>query len=272
MTTAHVTIVAALLVGAGVSAGPPQCASLYGIVTDDEGRAVAGATFRMKELNTGRRIVFETDRHGRFLRAELSPALYELHVQQAGYRTVRETVALRPREQKRLDVKLAPFPPAAEAAFHRGLAALNVDDADMAVEAFEEAVRLAPELPEVHVNLGLVYLRLQRPADAVREVETGEALSRGQRHGQLDAVLSLASTYLATGHTDRATVWYGRALDLQDGWPQALLGLGKCQMSGGEPMKALETFRRVVATVPGSPEASEARALIRDIEVNGGDA
>jgi hypothetical protein len=35
---------------------------------------------------------------------------------------------------------------------------------------------LAPNEPEAHINLGLVYMRLQRPADGLRELAAGAAL------------------------------------------------------------------------------------------------
>jgi tetratricopeptide (TPR) repeat protein len=66
-------------------------------------------------------------------------------------------------------------------ALERGVAADNMDDTDAAADAFEEAVRLAPENPEAHINLGLVYLRLQRPEDAMRELAAGTALGRRRR-------------------------------------------------------------------------------------------
>jgi tetratricopeptide (TPR) repeat protein len=66
------------------------------------------------------------------------------------------------------------------AAFERGIAAYNADDAEAAMDAFEEAVRLAPAEPEAHINLGLVYLRLQRPEDAMRELTKGASLSKGR--------------------------------------------------------------------------------------------
>lgn len=66
------------------------------------------------------------------------------------------------------------------AAFERGVAAYNADDVDAAADAFEEAVRLAPDEPEARINLGLVYLRLQRPEDARRELATGAALEKSR--------------------------------------------------------------------------------------------
>jgi Flp pilus assembly protein TadD len=64
------------------------------------------------------------------------------------------------------------------AAFERGIAAYNADDAETAVDAFEEAVRLEPDNAEARINLGLVYMRLQRPEDAIRELEAGARLER----------------------------------------------------------------------------------------------
>lgn len=63
-------------------------------------------------------------------------------------------------------------------AFERGVAAYNADDAEAALDAFEEAVRLAPDDPEARINLGLVYMRLQRPEDGLRELSLGARLER----------------------------------------------------------------------------------------------
>ena len=69
------------------------------------------------------------------------------------------------------------------AAFERGVAAYNADDVEAAADAFEEAVRLAPSEPEAHINLGLVYMRLQRPEDGLRELAAGAALERERASG-----------------------------------------------------------------------------------------
>jgi tetratricopeptide (TPR) repeat protein len=66
-------------------------------------------------------------------------------------------------------------------AFDRGIAAYNADDVDAAADAFEEAVRLAPDDAEARINLGLVYMRLQRPEDGLRELSTAAELERAQR-------------------------------------------------------------------------------------------
>jgi tetratricopeptide (TPR) repeat protein len=92
--------------------------------------------------------------------------------------------------------RLAPLPAAAirdrrgehpaadptSAAFERGVDAYDADDLEAAMDAFEEAVRLSPDEPEAHINLGLVYLRLQRPEDAMRELMQGASLEKCRGH------------------------------------------------------------------------------------------
>ncbi len=76
----------------------------------------------------------------------------------------------------------APARTSFETAFERGLAAYNADDPDSAADAFEEAVRLAPDDPEAHINLGLVYLRLRRADDGLRELGEGARLEQRRHH------------------------------------------------------------------------------------------
>ncbi len=45
-----------------------------------------------------------------------------------------------------------------------------------AIEAYQNAVRLEPDLAEAHWNLALAYATLNRPADAIAEFEAFIAL------------------------------------------------------------------------------------------------
>jgi tetratricopeptide (TPR) repeat protein len=92
----------------------------------------------------------------------------------------RTPLAGRPLHERRRSDRGGPGGDPVAAACERGVAAYNADDTDAAVDAFEEAVRLAPGEPEAHINLGLVYLRQQRPEDAMRELTKGSALVKSR--------------------------------------------------------------------------------------------
>jgi tetratricopeptide (TPR) repeat protein len=153
--------------------------------------------------------------------------LYDLRSRKSGDVSSESPATLEAHEVKDLHFTFPPSTAPAEAAFQRGVAAFNGDDAEAAADAFEEAVRLAPTSPEAHINLGLVYTRLNRMDDAIRELET--------------------------------------ALALKPESPPALLGIARCYVNKGNVQKALELFRRVVLAAPGSPEANEARSFIKHI-------
>lgn len=252
-------IAAALLMAA--SGAPVAASSVSGTVRDDGGAALAGVTFHVRDVSTGHRTTFDSDESGRFVWSDAAPGLYDVRAEKRGFRPVHEAVKVDARRDLRLELTLLPFPPRAELAFDRGVAALNADDADTAAEALEQALRLAPQDADVRLNLGLVYLRLSRPDDARREFEAAAALGRSRRHGQLDLALALGAAYAAMGDAKRASAWYERALRMQEAWPAALFGLAKCYLVT-QPAKAIELFRRLIALAPRSPEAAQAQLTL----------
>src|SRR5271167_1003692 len=68
----------------------------------------------------------------------------------------------------------------AEAAFRAGLAAQKSGNAEAARVKFAEAARLAPAIPEAHQALGAVLLELEKPAEAIPELETALKLKPGE--------------------------------------------------------------------------------------------
>ncbi len=60
--------------------------------------------------------------------------------------------------------------------FYTGLAEANLGNLDAARQAWERTVALLPENAGAHWNLALVYRNLDRPADAIRELQTYQQL------------------------------------------------------------------------------------------------
>jgi tetratricopeptide (TPR) repeat protein len=61
---------------------------------------------------------------------------------------------------------------------------LLLEDGDIAgaVARFELAIRLDPDYPEAHHNLGVAYRRSGRPGDAVRELRRATGLERRRKN------------------------------------------------------------------------------------------
>jgi tetratricopeptide (TPR) repeat protein len=291
----------AVSVAAPVAAGQMELAVMQGTVKDDAGKPLEGVTFRMKDLGRGRETTIKSDKEGKFYRRGLQAVEYELVVEKEGYQPINDKIKLTAGTDRRLDFKLVKAAPEGAGDFAKGVEAYNRGDHQAAAQAFEAAVQKAPDLAEVRVNLALAYFRLQRPADAVAQLEKAAALAPDsprvlfQLGGAyvemqaldkaaaafekglakqsdasdplvLEATTTLGAVYFAKGENDKAVAQFDKALAAKPDNAAAKLGLGKVYFSKGDIAKALELFQQVVASAPGTPEAAQAEAFIKELK------
>jgi protein O-GlcNAc transferase len=88
----------------------------------------------------------------------------------------------------------------ADAAFRAGLAAQQVGQVEKARASFAEAVRLAPDIAEAHEALGAVLLELDKPDEAVKELEAAFKLKPDDAGIETD----LAMAYTRAGQAASA--------------------------------------------------------------------
>jgi Tetratricopeptide repeat/Glycosyltransferase family 9 (heptosyltransferase) len=98
-----------------------------------------------------------------------------------------------------------------------GVAALQFDRPDEALELISKAIEINPTAAEYQNNLGNVLVRMDR--------------------------------------YDQAVAAFGRAVDLRPDYPKALSNLGNALRATGQHEAALVTFRRTLALSPGYSEA-----------------
>ncbi len=286
--------------GATVAFAQMELGVMQGTVTDDAGKPLEGATVRLRDLERGRETSFKSDKNGRFYRRGLQAVEYEMVVEKDGYHPVKDKVKLVAGTDRRFDFKLVKAAPEGAEEFGKGVAAFNKGDNAAAAQAFEAAVRKAPDLPEVRVNLALAYLRLARTADAVAQLETAAALGPNDARVQFqlggayvemqaldkaaaafeaglakqpdlgdplayEAAVTLGAVYFAKGQNDTATAQFEKALASRPGAAAPSLGLAKVHFSKGEVNQALTLFDRIVAMHPGTPEATQAATFIKEL-------
>jgi tetratricopeptide (TPR) repeat protein len=113
--------------------------------------------------------------------------------------------------------------------------------ADKAAESASRAHRLAPELPEVDATLGELYIRTGKPQDATGAFRRALAL----QPGNFDALLGLARAYDAAGDAPQSEATYRRSIALQPSFWAGYSKLGGFYFNRGQYAQAAEMFRRV---------------------------
>ena len=202
---------------------------------------------------------------------------------------------------QRFTFKLAKASPEGAEEFVSGVDAFNRGDMQAAVQAFEAALLKAPDAPEVRVNLAMTYMRLSRHDEAIAQLEQAadlapkeprvlfqlgnayveagtydkaiDALEQGLAAQPdladalvYEATVTLGAVYFAAGDNERAIARFEQALAARPDAPAPKLGLAKCALRKRDVEKALRLLEQVVASAPGTPEAAEAAAFIKELK------
>ena len=152
-------------------------------------------------------------------------------------------------------------PDRAAALFTEALSAQEAGDDARATALLNEVIAIAPQQAAPHTNLGIVYRRMGRLDDAVREYETAIRLNPGDAEAYHD--LGLAHrTRGAFAEAERA---YRRALELRPTQVDTHYNLGILyDLYLNRPLDALVHYRAILDL--GGPDVEMITGWIRTLE------
>jgi Flp pilus assembly protein TadD len=87
----------------------------------------------------------------------------------------------------------------ADAAFHDGFAAQQSGNLALAREKFSVVVNLEPKIAEAHEALGAVLLELNKPEEAIPELEAAARLKPGEAGNEANLAMAYAEAGEAGG-------------------------------------------------------------------------
>ncbi len=141
-------------------------------------------------------------------------------------------------------VRLAPN--LARAHLNVGNVLLEMGDPDAAIRAYATAVAKNPDYAAGHYNTGNAYARSGRPEDAVVAYRKAIAL----KPDFADAEVALGSTLEDLGRLDDAVASYRRALTIKPDYAEVHANLGNTLIKLGRLDDAVTSYRQALALVP----------------------
>ncbi len=146
-------------------------------------------------------------------------------------------------------------PDSREVLFALGVCYVQLGRPEEAVATLRRYLELAPDSASGHAILGIALLDGAKTAEAKKELETAVRLNPKQA----DAVEALARIHLVEGKPDQAVALL-RPLVGSGGGPQADQLLGEALIQSGQAEAAAAMFERQLQTNPGSPARTYASA------------
>jgi tetratricopeptide (TPR) repeat protein len=248
----------ALVVASGMEAHA-QMGTARGEVVDESGAPVAGATVELVFLGElERKYTLETDDDGMYIRV-VPTGMYRVVASKEGYqgsymdRSVRtgdttdlptlEIVSQRIAARKAMAPILEQFEKAAELS-----AAGKLDEA---IALYREVEREHPEIPELHFNLGTVYARQEKWAEA--EAAYQRALELEPDNAQ--AQVLLADVHRNMGLTDEAVAAMEKLIAENPDNAQLHYDLGIFYLNAKRDEDAFAAFEEVRRRDPDNVDA-----------------
>lgn len=157
----------------------------------------------------------------------------------------------------------------ADAHHLHGLCRSLLDQPELALAAFDQAVELNPKYVEAHIHRGLVLNQLGRSAEAEEAFRRASALE-GPRTGRFSPHVAarlanqhadLGEAYAEAGALADAVEQYRRAAELGPAFIDLRYRLARLLLDAGNPLGAREELERVLQARPGFVEAQGSLGL-----------
>ncbi len=144
---------------------------------------------------------------------------------------------------------------AARTSMERGAAAMRTGNGAAAEASFRDAVRLAPNLPEAHLDLGLVLARQGKLADAITSLRQAVALNPTMP----SAHMFLGIFLFQTNQPEEARTQVAGELALDPNNTEALTWLAQIDLTTGHPERAAASLDRAAELLPDDLNLLELR-------------
>jgi tetratricopeptide (TPR) repeat protein len=300
---ARVTL-AVLIVASVAANAAAQTGRVVGIVKDETGQPIKGATLSLENPDASpRNFTATSDDHGRFAVIGLKAGEWSLVAQAPGFQAevarlqVRATTPSAPA----LTMKRAPqAPPSAlgnvgvkdlQSELRSADEQFNAQQWDQAIASYKSILAKAPALSAVNLQVGAAYrnkkeydnaiaayndlLKADPTSDKARVgvgqayMEKGDLAAAANVLSQgtsKEAFYTLGQIESARGNGDAASQWYQKAATEDPNWGKPLLQLGLTSLKKGDKADAAAKMQRVIAVDPTSAEAVQAKTVMEQIK------
>ena len=288
--------VAALAVVLAVSVAAFAQSIIGGKVVDAAGQPIEGATVLIEAAEGSRKVELTTDRDGEFLQTDLPSGQYNVTASKDGTHRA-WTAALTEGRPAVFEVELSPARGELQAMAQSAEAAMRAGDDEGALQQFNDLLAKEPTCADCFYNVGLIYSRQQRYAEAEATFKRVTEL----RPDSADGFTGLATVYnaqekfdLAAEASEKAASLSGEAVSAEAAYNNGVIlwnarkvaeaktqfeaaakadpnlamahyQLGMVDLNLGQIPEAREAFSNYLKVEPNGPKAAEVKTFLEQL-------
>lgn len=260
----------AVLVFSDLALAQASYSSIRGVVLDETGQPVDGATVIIESTSQARTVETKTNERGEFMQIGLTSGGYRVTATREALKSEPQEISVRANQSMTVNFVLGVAGAAATAAaaadakvrlaeltrlFEEGVVASNAQQYDAAIEKFNAAAQVNPNCFDCYNNIGFIHA--QR-----KQFDLAEAAYKQSTLIKPDdpvAYNGLATVYNALRRFDEAATASARATELAvaggGGDADALYNQGVILWNGGKIAEAKIAFEGAVKANPNHAEA-----------------
>jgi tetratricopeptide (TPR) repeat protein len=282
-----------------------QLSRISGTVKDEQGRSIADAEVVAENPDNMPSVLKKTtDEKGRFAIGGLKVGQWKLTVRAEGFLPLEQIVDLGLGQNLKMEItlkkatgtSLLATSSEAQEEIQRAAAYFDSGDYDKALKVYEDLLGKAPDVHQIHFNMGLCYERKGDDAKAAEQflrfvekepdnfqgnLNLANALSRaGKKEESIpyyekctrlqpqDAVafFNLGLAQFEADELTQAADSFQKSLELDPGLADSYFMLGNIQLRSGDPDAARKSYERFLELAPDSPQAGAARQALEQLK------
>jgi tetratricopeptide (TPR) repeat protein len=248
------------LLAVSASAFGSQRSRIHGKVTDQDGNPVVGASITAENPNSiPSTRTKTTDKKGKYAFNSAHVGNWTLFIEADGYIPHQATIRVGVGKNVKFDIVLERAEGAdllavsskAQREIDEARRRFEAGDYEGAIQLYQELLETAPDVHQIHFNLGLAYERAQNDAKAAEHY----ALFVEKEPENFDATLFLANALSRTDKQAEALPYYQKCTELQPENAVAFFNLGLAFFESEQLPESAAAFERCLKIDPNLADA-----------------
>ncbi len=249
---------------------------LEGTITDPAKQPIPDAKIQLKHVETGRTFKSESNKKGKFFFGFLLPGNYTFLVEKEGYQSQTGEFPLPADTLRTITIVLTQEESAEEKAqreavslFQEGIKLAGENKPDEAIQAFQKATELKPDLAEAYLNMGILYFQQQKDDEAEKALlKASELKPEEPKTKQIlaDIYYEKSRTLIEQDKTDEALEKLKQAYGFNPNHAYVSYLLGFVYASKKMMQEAITHLEIFLKLEPNSPVAEKAKQLLESIK------